>query len=347
MKTSDFSFHLPKNLIAQHPASPRDHSRLLIVDRASGTLSHDYFYHLPHYLDSNDVLVVNNSRVVPFRLFGIRERGELRAKIEVLLLQEIRKGVWRALAYPLKKLQRGDIIRFGKKERISFTVGKRTGEMIELLTQLSKETLFRRLEKVGVMPTPPYIYEKLSSRKQYQTTFAKFSGSAAAPTAGLHFTQRVFRELARSGVESFETTLHVGLGTFQPITESRIEDHKIHSERIFLDPKTARSLTLAKKSGKKIIACGTTSLRTLESLTNKQGIVRPTRKNGEDTSIFITPGYRFRCVDGLITNFHLPQSTLFVLVSAFAGTKLTKKAYAEAVKKKYRFFSFGDAMLIL
>lgn len=347
MKTSDFSFDLPKNLIAQHPVSPRDASRLLVIDRATKSFTHDYFYHLPQYLSKGVVLVVNNSRVVPFRLFGYRDRHGLKAKVEVLLLQEIRTGVWEALANPLRKLCKGDRLVFGKKTKIIFEVGNRKGQIVQLKTLLSKKTLFARLEKIGTMPTPPYIYEKLGSPANYQTTFAKFSGSAAAPTAGLHFTPRVFRELSKVGVQKLETTLHVGLGTFQPITEKRIEEHVIHSERIFLDAKTARALNTAKAHHKRIIACGTTSLRTLESLTNGRGKVRATKKTGENTSIYITPGYKFRCVDGLLTNFHLPQSTLFVLVCAFAGTKLMKKAYAEAVRKKYRFFSFGDAMLIL
>ncbi len=347
MKTSDFSFDLPKNLIAQHPVSPRDSSRLLIVDRATGKLSHDFFYNLPSYLSGRDVLVVNNSRVVPFRLFGTRNRKGLKAKIELLLLHEVRKCTWEALAYPLKKLQQGDVLTFGRKNRITFTVGTRKEETILLHTRLSKQTLFLRLEKIGEMPTPPYILKKLATKNQYQTTYAKLSGSAAAPTAGLHFTPRVFRHLQRAGVEKYETTLHVGLGTFQPITESRIEAHKIHSERIFLDAKTARALNTAKKNDKRIIACGTTSLRTLESLANSQGKIHATKKQGENTSIYITPGYTFKFTDGLITNFHLPKSSLFVLVCAFAGKKLMKAAYAEAIRKKYRFFSFGDAMLIL
>lgn len=347
MKTSDFSFDLPQKLIAQHPASPRDHSRLLVIDRATGRFTHDWFYNLPQYLSSNDVLVVNNSRVVPFRLFGTRIRGKIKAKIELLLLKEVRPGVWEALAYPLKKIQPKDILFFGSKKQVVFVAGKRKGNIVHLQTKLSRTALFSRLERIGHMPTPPYINEKLGSKNQYQTTYAKLSGSAAAPTAGLHFTPRVFRELSKNGVKKFETTLHVGLGTFQPITETRVEKHKIHSERIFLDAHTARALNAVKKQGKKIIACGTTSLRTLESLTNTKGNIRATNKKGKETSIYITPGYTFHCVDGLLTNFHLPKSTLFVLVCAFAGTNLMKAAYAEAIRKKYRFFSFGDAMLIL
>lgn len=347
MNTSDFSFHLPKKLIAQHPASPRDHSRLLIIDRASGKISHDYFYNFPNYLSERDVLVLNNSRVVPFRLFGTRFRGTLQAKIELLLLKEVRTGVWEALAHPAKKLSKGDKLIFGKKHKITFEYIGRKEEVVMLRSKLARASLFARLQSIGEMPTPPYIEEKLRSKNQYQTTFAKFAGSAAAPTAGLHFTPRVFRKLSKKGVATFETTLHVGLGTFQPIMEARIEEHKIHSERIFLDAKTARSLSDAKKSGKSIVACGTTSLRTLESLATSRGVLRATPKQGKETNIYITPGYTFKCVNHLLTNFHLPQSTLFVLVCAFAGKDLMKKAYAEAIRKKYRFFSFGDAMLIL
>jgi S-adenosylmethionine:tRNA ribosyltransferase-isomerase len=347
MKTSEFSFHLRKNFIAQRPAHPRDHSRLLVVDRASQTLKHDYFYNLPLYLGSQDVLVLNNSRVVPFRLFGKRLRGNLHAKVELLLLEEVKKGIWEALANPAKKLVKDDVLVFGRKNPLRFTMVTRKDEKVVLKTHLAKATIFSRLQKLGTMPTPPYIEEKLHSKNEYQTMYAKPEGSAAAPTAGLHFTPRTFRDLSKKGVDVFETTLHVGLGTFRPIMETRIEKHKIHSEKIFLDPRTAKALNQAKQDDKRIIACGTTSLRTLESLASSRGHIRPTKKQGEYTNIYITPGYAFKFTEGLITNFHLPQSTLFVLVCAFAGTKLMKHAYSEAMRRNYRFFSFGDAMLII
>lgn len=354
MKTSDFDFSLPKKLIAQRPASPRDHSRLLVVYRDTQTWQHDVFYHLPNYLTSNDVLVMNNSRVLPFRLHGIRERigadkKKFRANAKLLLLKETQPGVWEALARPGRRLERGDTLIFSHKKLIlEFVISKKLPDGRVLVTTSDPQAaIYKKLEALGTMPTPPYIHTNLSRKEQYQTIYAHVPGSAAAPTAGFHFTKRVLSDLAKKSIPTLATTLHVGLGTFRSIETDDIEDHTMHAERIFLDTKTATTLNRARKRGRRIISVGTTSLRTLESLTDAQGHIHATPKQGKETDIFIKPGYAFRITGGLLTNFHVPRSSLFVLVSAFAGTDFMKRVYAEAIKEQYRFFSFGDAMLIL
>ncbi|MFC1640539.1 tRNA preQ1(34) S-adenosylmethionine ribosyltransferase-isomerase QueA [Patescibacteria group bacterium] len=353
MRTEDFDFTFPKELIAQKPASPRDHSRLMIVNRKTSEITHEYFYNLPQYLSADDVMVFNNSKVVPYRLIGRRTRQkgkkEFHINVEILLLEETRPYIWKAIAKPQRRLAKDDLLRFGiGKDHIEFVVDSFLEDGTVLIRAgKRKDAVIKSLQKVGQMPTPPYITKKLKSSEQYQTIYAKVAGSAAAPTAGFHFTPKTFKDLAKLGIKHYETTLHVGLGTFKPMKGDKIEDHYMHSERIFLDAKTAHSLNAAKKSGKRIITVGTTSLRTLESLSSKRGVLKPTSKQGAQTDIFITPGYEFRFTDALLTNFHLPKTTLFVLVSAFADRELMLRAYKEAIAKKYRFFSFGDAMLII
>ena len=351
--TDEFSFSLPKKLIAQRPAHPRDHSRLLVVDRRNGSFKHDQFYNLPNYLSRGDCIVVNNSKVVPFRLHGKRIRAtntkNIVANIELLLLHEVKPRIWETLARPAKKLQSGDQLAFAKRSVvISFSVLRRLEEgRVLLRCDDSRTVLEKKLEVAGEMPTPPYIRRSLKSKNEYQTLYAKTAGSAAAPTAGLHFTKRTFHDFAARGIRKAAVTLHVGLGTFQPITAKTLDAHTMHAERIFLSRHTAHVLHKVKQTEHKVVAVGTTALRTLESCSDTRGVLHATPRGGKETDIFITPGYHFRTVDSLLTNFHLPQSTLFVLVCAFAGTNLMKRAYAEAIQKQYRFFSFGDAMLIL
>lgn len=350
MLTSDFDYHLPESLIAQEPVEPRDSARLMLVDRKSGSIEHETFSNLPKHLTKNDVLVFNDSKVVPFRLFGsrIRESEEAQAKIEILLLSEQSEGTWRCLAKPAKKLKKHDVLIFKKdEEALEFVVSERNDDDTFLIrTPLSREMLEKKLELIGSMPTPPYVKKEIGSKDQYQTIYAKHPGSAAAPTAGFHFTDRTFDDLEKMGIQIFYTTLHVGLGTFQPIKTDSLDKHTMHGERVILDEETAHAINEAKLAGKRIIAVGTTTLRLLESLADEDGTLRSTSPEGIETDIFIQPGYTFRCVDELLTNFHLPKSTLLVLVSAFAGTDLAKKAYQNAIEERYRFYSFGDAMLI-
>ena len=342
MRTSDFYYDLPQELIAQHPAEPRDSCRLLCVNRSSGNVEHRIFSELPGLLKKGDLLVVNNSRVIPARVIGIKQPTG--AVCELLLLKQKENDIWECLAKPGKRLKTGAQIDIGE--------GLLRAEILETLTDGNKlvrfthdgDNIFTVLEQVGKMPLPPYITEQLQDNDQYQTIYAAQLGSAAAPTAGLHFTQKVFDELEAAGIETAQVTLHVGLGTFRPVQEDDIRNHRMHTEWYSVDEEAARKINAAKAEGRRVICVGTTSCRTLESVWQKYGCICAC---SGDTGIFIYPGYKFGVMDGLLTNFHLPESTLVMLVSAFAGYENTVQAYRTAVAEKYRFFSFGDAMLIL
>lgn len=340
MKTSDFDYELPTELIAQHPAEKRDHSRLLVMDKYTGAVEHHVFKDIVNYLHAGDVLVINNTKVIPARIFGTKEGGT--AKIEVLLLKrdEMLPNTWEVLVHPGKRAKVGTVIDFGE--------GRLKGEVIENTSAGRKITfhfdgIFEEiLEDLGTMPLPPYIHEQLEDQTRYQTVYAKVDGSAAAPTAGLHFTKDLLALLKEKGVEIEEVLLHVGLGTFKPVSEEDIEDHEMHSEYYEISKETAERINQAKAEGRRIISVGTTSTRALESAARDGRLIA----GSGWTNIFIYPGYRWQIVDGLITNFHLPKSTLMMLVSALSKRELILNAYQEAVAQKYRFFSFGDAMFI-
>lgn len=341
MRTEDFDFILPEELIAQHPLEQRDHSRLLVLDKHTGSIAHRRFDNILEYLQPGDVLVVNNTRVIPARLFGVKMGGT--AHIEVLLLKPVENqpDCWEVLVRPGKRVKQGAQVDFGD--------GRMIGTIIEetdsgRIMQFQYEGIFNEiLDELGTMPLPPYIKEKLADQERYQTVYAKERGSAAAPTAGLHFTKELLAQVRANGVEVVEVLLHVGLGTFRPVQADDILEHKMHSEYYRITPEAAAAINKALDEGRRIIAVGTTSTRTLESAA-QNGRVVP----GEgETSIFIYPGYQFQILSGLITNFHLPKSTLVMLVSALAGREHILHAYAEAIKERYRFFSFGDAMLII
>ena len=342
MLKKDFWFDLPQELIAQEPADPRDSARLLCVRRGSGEIEHHIFHQLPDLLHAGDLLVVNDSKVLPARLIG--QKNGAGAVSELLLLRQEKGDVWECLARPGKRLKEGAEIVFGD--------GSLKAVILETLEDGNKrvefaydtQTLYEKLDQFGRMPLPPYITRQLEDQSQYQTVYAKELGSAAAPTAGLHFTPQLMETLRQRGVGFAAVTLHVGLGTFRPVKEEDITDHKMHSEWYSVSEETAQKINETKKNGGRVICVGTTSCRTLESVAAKYGGIRPCSGN---TSIFLYPGCEFRCMDGLITNFHLPESTLIMLVSAFYGYERTMAAYKEAVKQRYRFFSFGDAMLIL
>ena len=340
MKTSDFYYDLPQELIAQRPVEPRDSSRLLVYDRKTGKTEHRRFYEIIDYLTDNDVLVINNTRVIPARIFGTgRETG---CKVEFLLHKRLNLNEWRVLCKPAKKAKPGTVFDFGNK--LSCTVTE-TGEMGERTVKFEFEGIFERLlSEVGQTPLPPYIHEKLENGNRYNTVYAKYDGSCAAPTAGLHFTPELLEKIKNKGVAITEVLLHVGLGTFRPVQSDSIEAHKMHSEYWELSAETAETLNNAKKGGKRIICVGTTSVRVLESAIKDNGCFE---KSCGNTDIFIYPPYKFKAVDALITNFHLPESTLIMLVSAFCGREETLKFYREAVQNKYRFFSFGDACFLL
>ena len=356
MKLSEFDFNLPKNLIAQKPTSPRDACRLMVLDRDKQTIGHDRFYNLGKYLRPDDVLVLNNSKVLPARLMGKKETG---GRVEILLLKQLSANSWQCLVgfVPIAK-QVGLKIKFSGK--LNGEILKRVGDTGVIKFNLSGAKLMEQILKIGRPPTPPYI-KRLAKSSEYQTVFAEKLGSVAAPTAGMHFTKKLLARLKKMGVQIEYITLHVGLGTFQPVKVPDITKHKIHSEYFELDKKTAGRLNQAKRAGRRIVACGTTTVRVLEYCTSlklfpersvtkskglrqAQAIIKP--QSGE-TNIFIYPGYKFKFIDALITNFHVPKSTLIMLVAAFAGKKFIDKAYQVAIKKKYRFYSFGDAMLIL
>lgn len=341
MKTSDFYFDLPQELIAQDPLEDRSSSRLLVLDRESGKTQHRIFRDIIEYLNPGDCLVVNNTKVIPARLYGSKIGTD--AKIEVLLLKRRENNVWETLVKPGKKCRVG--------ARISFGEGLLIGEVIDVvdegnrLIRFEYEGIFEEiLDKLGQMPLPPYIHHQLKDKNRYQTVYAKHDGSAAAPTAGLHFTPELLEEIRKKGVHIAHVTLHVGLGTFRPVKVEDVTDHHMHSEFYIVEPEQAELINRVKKEGGKIVAVGTTSCRTLESATDENGIL----KAGSGwTDIFIYPGYQFKMIDRLITNFHLPESTLMMLVSALAGKDKIMAAYEEAVKERYRFFSFGDAMFIM
>lgn len=341
LKKSDFYYSLPEELIAQTPIEPRNHSRLMVLDRKTGSVSHDHFYNLCDHLKKGDTLILNDSRVLPARIYG--ERPENGSFIEFLLLEQREQNVWEILCRPGKKAKIGSKFVFGG--------GMLTAEILDVLedgNRIAKfyceGSLFAVLDEIGQMPLPPYITKKLEDKERYQTVYSRETGSAAAPTAGLHFTLEQLDDLKSRGINIGYVTLHVGLGTFRPVKEENVTDHKMHSEFYVLPPETAELINRTKKSGGRVISVGTTSCRTLESVYKKCGKI--TADEGS-TDIFIYPGYKFGAIDGLITNFHLPESTLIMLVSAFAGYENTMNAYKTAVEEKYRFFSFGDAMMII
>ena len=340
MKTDDFDFELPERLIAQHPLEKRDESKLMILDRKTGEIEHKKFYDIINYLDENDVLVLNNTKVIPARLIGIK--SDTNASIEVLLLKELEKDTWECLVKPAKRVKIGTTINFGdnllKAECIN--IGE---EGIRKFKFTYTGIFYEILDKLGNMPLPPYIKEKLTDKNRYQTVYARNLGSAAAPTAGLHFTKELLEELKNKNITICYITLHVGLGTFRPVKVEDVTKHKMHSEYYSMDKNTANILNKAKKEGKNIIAVGTTTTRTLETIMNKYNEFKECSGN---TDIFIYPGYKFKAIDSLITNFHLPKSTLIMLVSAFSSKENILNAYKEAVKNNYRFFSFGDSMFI-
>lgn len=340
MKTSDFDYYLPQELIAQTPIEPRDASRMLVYNRATGEVFHKHFYDIKDFLRSGDLLVRNNTKVLPARMFGYTLNG---GKVEILLLKRLNLNEWEVLVKP------------GKKARIGATLTV-SDELSAEVIGIEEETGGRRvrfyyqgvfedvISRVGEMPLPPYITEKLKDQTRYQTVYAKTDGSAAAPTAGLHFTERLLTELKNKGVEIADILLHVGLGTFRPVKADDITEHHMHSEYYEISEEAAVKINRAKKEGRRVIAVGTTSVRTLESVADENGFVKAQKGN---TQIFIYPPYKFKCVDSLITNFHLPKSTLVMLVASMTGREKILELYNTAVKEKYRFFSFGDSMLVL
>lgn len=338
MKTTDFDFNLPEELIAQHPLENRDTSRLLVVDKTNETLSHKHFYDIIDELSSNDVLVINNTKVMPARLIG--EKENTNAVIELLLLEQ-KNNVWDALVKPGRRVKVGTVISFGSGLlKAKCVLEKEDG--IKSFEMIYDGIFYEILDQLGQMPLPPYIHEKLEDKNRYQTVYAKEVGSAAAPTAGLHFTGQLLEKIRHKGIEIIEVTLHVGLGTFRPTQTETVEAHHMHKETYLINEEAANRLNMAVKNKKRIVAVGTTSVRTLESNFDGTKFV----PGLFETNIFIYPGYQFKTVDALITNFHLPKSTLVMLVSAFSNRELILKAYQEAVEQRYRFFSFGDAMFI-
>ena len=340
MKTSDFNYELPQELIAQTPLERRDGSRLMTLDRNTGAWEHHHFYELPDFLRPGDCLILNNSRVLPARLLG--QRMPSGGACEILLLIDRGDKTWECLVRPGKKLRTG--------ARVSFGDGQLTAEITEelpggnRLVHFEYEGIFLEvLDRLGKMPLPPYIKEELQDRERYQTVYSKINGSAAAPTAGLHFTPELLRQIQEMGVKLCYVTLHVGLGTFRPVKAEDISEHEMHSEYCMIPEETARTINETKRNGGRVICVGTTSCRTVESFAAEDGTLK---ESAGWTSIFIYPGYRFKVLDALVTNFHLPQSTLIMLVSALAGREHVLSAYEEAVKERYRFFSFGDAMFI-
>ena len=340
MKTSDFNFDLPTELIAQTPLERRDSSRLLCLDRRSGKTEHRYFYNLPELLRPGDCLVLNDSRVLPARLIGRRLPGG--GACEILLLTQREKDCWECLVRPGKKLRQGTMLSFGDGV-LTASVESVTSGGNRLVRFYYDGVFLEILDRLGEMPLPPYIKEKLLDRERYQTVYSREPGSAAAPTAGLHFTDQLLEDIRGRGVQICYITLHVGLGTFRPVREENVQDHEMHSEFCIIPEETSRIVNETKRTGGRVIAVGTTSCRTLESFAAADGTIGPC---SGWTDIFIYPGYSFRCIDALVTNFHLPESTLIMLVSAFAGRENILSAYREAVRLQYRFFSFGDAMFI-
>ena len=340
MKTDDFDYFLPEELIAQHPLAKRDESKLMILNRQTGAIKHDRFYNIINYLKPGDTLVLNDTKVMPARIIG--EKEDTKAVIELLLLKNIESDSWEVLAKPAKRVKVGTIINFGDGKLLA-TCTKVGEEGIREVTFSYKGIFYEILDKLGSMPLPPYIKEKLKDKDRYQTVYAKNIGSSAAPTAGLHFTKELLKQIEDKGIKICYITLHVGLGTFRPVNVEDVTTHKMHSEFYQMSKEVADTLNEAKKAGKRIIAVGTTSTRTLETIMTKYGCFKET---SGWTDIFIYPGYEFKAINGQITNFHLPKSTLIMLVSAFATKDIILNAYKEAVANKYRFFSFGDSMFI-
>ena len=339
MDVKDFYYDLPQELIAQVPIEKRDESRLMLLNRKKQTIEHKTFKDIINYLEPGDCLVRNNTKVLPARLYGRKETG---ANVEFLLLNRIDGDTWECIVRPGNKLHPGT--------KVIFEDGILDAEVLEIMEGGTRKVEFKYngifneiLEQIGLMPLPPYIHEELKQKDRYQTVYAKYDGSAAAPTAGLHFTPELLKQIKEKGIEVANVTLHVGIGTFRPVKVEKIEDHHMHSEHYYIKQEDVEKINKAKQSGKRIISVGTTSTRVLETIADENGIVKEAEG---DTQIFIYPGYKFKCIDGLITNFHLPESTLLMLVSALAGKDYIMKAYEEAVKEKYRFFSFGDAMFI-
>ena len=341
MKLEEFDYYLPEELIAQVPIEKRDESRLLVVDKTQKTIEHKVFKSIIDYLEPGDCLVRNNTKVIPARLYGKKETG---ANVEFVLLNQIEGDIWESIVRPGNKLRPGTKVLFGD--------GLLEAEILDIMEGGTRKVKFTYqgifneiLDKIGLMPLPPYIHESLKDKDRYQTVYAKFKGSAAAPTAGLHFTPELLKQIEEKGIKIANVTLHVGIGTFRPVKEENIEDHKMHTEHFYIKEEDCKKINEAKQNGKRVIAVGTTSCRVLETIADeKTGMVEP--QEG-DTGIYIYPGYKFKCVDALITNFHLPKSTLLMLVSAFADREFILKVYKEAVENRYRFFSFGDAMLIM
>ncbi len=339
MKTEEFDYYLPEKLIAQTPLNDRSSSRLMILDRKTGEIEHKHFYNIIEYLNKGDVLVLNDTKVMPARLIGIKE--ETNAHIEILLLKNIKNDTWECLVKPAKRVKQGSIINFG-----GILKGKCVDVFDEGIRHIEfeyKGIFYEILDQLGEMPLPPYIHEKLKDKNRYQTVYAKEIGSAAAPTAGLHFTPELLNKIKEKGIIITNITLHVGLGTFRPVNVENVENHEMHSEFYQMSKETAEILNKAKNDNRRIISVGTTSTRTLETVMELYGKFK---ECSGFTKIFIYPGFKFKAIDGLITNFHLPKSTLVMLVSAFASKTIILNAYNEAVKEEYRFFSFGDSMFI-
>lgn len=340
MKVTDFDYYLPKELIAQHPLEKRDASRLMVVDRKTGKIEHKVFSDIIDYLNPGDCLVLNDTRVIPARLIG--QKKDTGGKIEFLLLKRTEGDTWETLVKPGKKARIGSEFLFGNGELSAEVIGY--GDEGIRIVKFKYEGIFEEvLERLGQTPLPPYIKEKLEDKEMYQTVYSKEKGSAAAPTAGLHFTKKLLSDIKSKGVNIAFLTLHVGLGTFRPVNEENVEEHAMHSEFYRMDKETADMINSAKRNGKRVIAVGTTSCRTLETIGDENGMVH---EQSGWTDIFIYPGYKYKVMDALITNFHLPQSTLIMLVSAFSSREIILNAYNVAVKEKYRFFSFGDAMFL-
>lgn len=340
MKTEDFNYELPENLIAQTPLKNRSESRLMVLDKNTGSIEHKRFYDIIDYLEEGDVLVLNDTKVLPARLFGIKE--ETGSHIEILMLKELEHDSWECLVRPAKRISVGTVVNFGNG-LLKAICTYEDSEGIRVFKFSYHGIFYEILDKLGEMPLPPYIHEKLADKNRYQTVYAKEIGSAAAPTAGLHFTQELLEKIEKKGVIIEYVTLHVGLGTFRPVNEENVLEHQMHSEYYSMSEETAKRLNEAKKNGNMIVSVGTTTTRVLETVMSRYSVFKAC---SGWTSIFIYPGYKFKAIDYLITNFHLPKSTLIMLVSALAGRENILNAYNEAIKERYRFFSFGDAMLI-
>lgn len=340
MKLEEFDYELPEELIAQHPSKKRDEARLMVLNRKDKSIEHRIFKDIIEYLNPGDCLVINNTKVLPARLYGIKE--DTKVPVEFLLLKRLEDDIWEVMVRPGRRIKEGAQISFGE--------GLLKAKVLEVLENGNRKVVFSYdgifneiLDKIGLMPLPPYIKESLKEKDRYQTVYAKYEGSAAAPTAGLHFTEELLKKIEEKGVIIANVTLHVGIGTFRPVKVEEIEKHQMHSEHYYIKEEDAQKINKAKQEGRRVIACGTTSCRVLESVADENGFVKETEG---DTSIFIYPGYSYKCIDAIITNFHLPKSTLVMLVSAFADREFIMEAYKLAVKEKYKFFSFGDAMFI-